>query len=129
MRMSPRRLVCSLACAGLAAGWAGSPLAAHAATIPGAAEAVPYDGICMLFACNVNFAFAMAPPGGTLLVDWGDGTADTFTPAKPAFTTSHLYVGINATSPSWTITMSVNGGPTTTTVANCEIIVDVGVCD
>jgi hypothetical protein len=128
MRLSLRRRSAALACAGLVSGLAGLPVVAHAAK-PGAAEGVSRGGMCGLWWCEPIFDFVMAPPTGTLQVDWGDGTSDTYTPGTAEFEVHHLYADINTNFPSYTVTMSVDGGPTTTTIVNCVIAGFTGVCD
>jgi hypothetical protein len=133
MRHSLRRRLGALVGAGLIAGCVATPVVAHAeasaADTPGVATVVKSTGMCMFWSCEITFDFAMAPPTGTLLVDWGDGTTSTYTPGTASFEEIHqYYYGGPDAFPNWIVTMSVNGGPATATYVVCNPPVDTAVC-
>jgi hypothetical protein len=127
-----RRVFGALAGAGLVAGFAGAPAVAHAdaaSATPGAAEMVDAKGMCEFRVCEVDVDFAMAPPDGTLRVDWADGSVDTYTPGAAEFTVNHTFADYEIDAiPRWTISMSVNGGPATSAFIACTPPVDEGHC-
>jgi hypothetical protein len=129
MPMSLRRLVGSLAaCCSLMAGLAGTAATAHADSTPGAAEAVP-KGICFVpGGCGVTLEIVMAPPSGTIVIDWGDGRSDTYTPGAAQFEATHAYSGDQGFN-SWNATLTVDGGPATPVLVECVIAGFAGFCD
>jgi hypothetical protein len=126
--MLTRRLLATLAAS---CGLLATPAAAHADSTPGVAYAVPSGGICGVglgFYCSATLDFVMALPTGTIRVDWGDGVVETFTPGSVVFQESHTW-SADAAFNTYTVTMSVDGGPTTTVSVTCVVAGDAGVCD
>jgi hypothetical protein len=124
----PQRL---LACVAASSAVIATAAAAHADATPGVAEAVAQGGICNVgaggFYCSAKFDFVMALPASTILVDWGDGTTETFSPGSSVFQESHTWAA-EAGFDTWTVSMSVDGGPVTSTVVTC-LVNEPGVCD